>query len=178
MIRAVLLALGFILLASAGLAAALVVAGPTFAVVDVRQGGPGPDRILVPVPLLLARAALAVLPEQSLGRPDPELARLQPALGRLLAELRRSPDGELIRIEERGRTVTVRKIADELRVHVSGPGEVVRVVAPLKAAAAILRHSGEGRWGTHDLGAALGELPRGEVAYVRDRNQAVSVRIW
>src|SRR5512134_1208780 len=81
-------------------------------VVDVREGGPDGSRIVVPVPLVFAQAALAIAP---MAAPDDKLrlpheAAEHMGLAREVVEaLAAAPDGELVRVEERGEQVVVTK---------------------------------------------------------------------
>jgi hypothetical protein len=166
----------------AGLAALPLLAlgalvGPVVAFVDVREGGEGGMHLIVPVPLLLARGALHVVPDETrIELPREELSRLEPALSELLEKLEKIPDAELIRVREARESVSVRKAGHELRVEVRTPGEEVRVRVPLRLVREALRRSEADELRPADLASLLRRLPRGEVLSVRDGEERV--RIW
>ena len=91
-------------------------------VVDVREGGPDGHRIVVPVPLVLAQAAVALAP---VAAPDkamriPEDAAEHMGLAREVVEaLAEAPDGEFVRVEERDETVVISKEGRTLKVRVT-----------------------------------------------------------
>ena len=131
----------------AGVAAMPLAAGATVAAtgvawVDVREGGPGGTRIVVPVPLLAAELAASFVPIPDI---DEEMGEARHHLGaarKVLQALRESPDGELVRVEEKDETVVIAKEGDTLRVHVTGKNEDVTVNVPLESAAEVIRPDG------------------------------------
>src|SRR5512139_1600418 len=100
-------------------------------VVDVREGGPDGSRIVVPVPLVFAQAALAVAPAvapaDKLRIPDNEALEHIGLAREVLEALAKAPDGELVRVEERNELVVITKEGRSLRVRVSGERENVNV---------------------------------------------------
>lgn len=119
-------------------ATAGAVAATGVAVVDVREGPDG-RRIVVPVPLALVQTLAALVPEGKtripLGR---EAARWLPLAHDVLAVLAQAPDAELVRVEEPGRTVLVRKEGRRLRVQVASKDEQVDIAVPIDLALALL----------------------------------------
>jgi hypothetical protein len=148
-------------------------------VVDVKEGGPGGHRIVVPVPLLAAQAALAFVPEDKLRLNMPEeAARHLPVAREVLEALAAAPDGELVRVEQPGERVLVEKRGDLLHVSVhDGDGEDVEVNIPIRAALDVLPRAGE-RLEPARAVAALRSLSRTALVDVRDGDDHVSVRVY
>lgn len=149
-------------------------------VVDVREGGPDGHRIVVPVPLVLAQAALAVAP---IAAPDhamrlPAEAREHMGLAREVVEaLAAAPDGEFVRVEERDETVVIRKEGQALRVDVTGKREKVSVNVPLHLALQALPGE-DGRIRTAALAGALAGLRFTDLVDVQDGKDRVRVWVW
>ncbi len=149
-------------------------------VVDVREGGPGGHRIVVPVPLVLAQAALAVAP---IAAPDhamrlPAEAREHMGLAREVVEaLAAAPDGEFVRVEDRDETVVIRKEGQALRVDVTGKREKVSVNVPLQLALQALPGE-DGRIRTAALAGALAGLRFTDLVDVQDGKDRVRVWVW
>jgi hypothetical protein len=149
-------------------------------VVDVREGGPDGHRIVVPVPLVFAQAALALAP---LAAPDDKLripaeAREHVGLAREVIEaLAAAPDGELVRVEERGELVVVAKEGRTLKVRVSGERENVSVNVPLHLALQALPGE-DGRIRTAALAGALAGVRFTDLVEVRDGKDHVRVWVW
>jgi hypothetical protein len=150
-------------------------------VVDVREGGPGGSRIVVPVPLVFAQAALAVAPAvapaDKMRIPDNEALEHVGLAREVLEALAAAPDGELVRVEERDEVVVVAKEGRFLRVHVSGPGENVSVNVPLHLALQALPDE-HGRIRTAALAGALGGVRFTDLVDVQDGNDHVRVWVW
>ena len=122
-------------------AAAGAVAATGVAVVDVREAKNG-GRIVVPVPLVLAQAAAAFVPEHKMkARIPPEAAAYLPAAREALDALATAEDAELVRVEEPGQVVSIRKEGAMLRVRVDDGGEQVNVQVPIALAQSILSDS-------------------------------------
>jgi hypothetical protein len=149
-------------------------------VVDVREGGPDGHRIVVPVPLVFAQAALAVAPiaapVDKLRVPDEALEHM--GLAReVLEALAAAPDGELVRVEERDERVVITKEGRFLKVRVSGTREDVTVNVPLQLALQALPGA-DGRLRTTALAAALGSVRFTDLVLVQDGNDHVHVWVW
>lgn len=124
--------------------AAGVVAATGVVVVDVQEARGG-HHIVVPVPLALAQTAAALVPEHRTRiHLDRQAARYLPVAREVLTALADAEDAELVRVEEPGRTVSVRKEGDLLRIHVEEGGERVDVQVPLALALSVLPDA-EGR---------------------------------
>jgi hypothetical protein len=149
-------------------------------VVDVREGGPDGNRIVVPVPLVFAQAALAVAPAvapaEKMRLPEEALEHM--GLAReILEALAAAPDGELVRVEERGELVVVAKEGRSLRVRVSGHRENVSVNVPLHLALQALPDE-HGQIRTAALAGALGGVRFTDLVEVQDGNDHVKIWVW
>lgn len=148
-------------------------------VVDVQT--PDSPHLVIPVPLPLARAGLALAPERAKRVEAPELAEHLPAAKRAVQALREAPDGVFVEFHDRSEQVRITKEADLLRVRVvDGSGTNVDVSFPLAAAGEALRsYDREDRsFDTSGLVAALAAAPRGELVRVLDGDDEVSIRMW
>jgi hypothetical protein len=149
-------------------------------VVDVREGGPDGSRIVVPVPLVLAQAALAiapaVAPAENLRIPDEALEHI--GLAReVLEALAQAPDGELVRVEERNEQVVITKEGRSLRVQVTGERENVSVNVPLSLALQALPDE-HGRIRTAALAGALAGVRFTDLVDVQNGKDHVRVWVW
>jgi len=149
-------------------------------VVDVREGGPGGTHVVVPVPLVLAQAAVALAPamapEDKMRVPDEALEHM--GLAReVLEALAAAPDGELVRVEERKETVVITKEGRSLRVHVTGERENVSVNVPLHVALQALPDE-RGRIRTAALAGALSTIRFTDLVDVQDGKDHVRVYVW
>jgi hypothetical protein len=149
-------------------------------VVDVREGGPGGTHVVVPVPLVLAQAAVAlapaVAPEDKMRVPDEALQHM--GLAReVLEALAAAPDGELVRVEERNETVVINKEGRTLRVHVTGDRENVSVNVPLHLALQALPDE-HGHIRMAALAGALGGVRFTDLVDVQDGKDHVRVYVW
>jgi hypothetical protein len=165
----------------AGAAAMPIAAGATVAAtgiawVDVREGGPNGTRIVVPVPLLAAEVAASVVPIPDIREEMGEAREHLGAARKILDALRESPDGELVRVEEKDETVVIAKEGDTLRIHVTGRKEQVDVNVPLESAAEVIRPDGR-----IDPGAAVRGLRHARfqtLVEVRDGDDHVKITLW
>jgi hypothetical protein len=170
-------------------AAAALVCAPLFAaglvattglvVVDVKPSE-GP-RIVVPVPLLLARAALGFAPDEAVRVEVPELREYSEIAARLVAELRKCDDGVLVEVDEGDDRVRIEKDGDELRIEASSGREEVSVRIPLGAAAEVLEsYDGERLQVAAILDAlsSSGSLGGTDLVHVRSDDEEVRVWVW
>jgi hypothetical protein len=150
-------------------------------VVDVREGGPNGHRIVVPVPLVFAQAALAVAPvvapADKLRIPDNEALQHIGVARDVLEALAAAPDGELVRVEERDERVVITKEGRSLHVQVSGKKENVSVNVPLHLALQALPDE-HGNIRTAALAGALGAVRFTDLVDVQDGNDHVRVYVW
>ena len=149
-----------------------------YAIVDVRQADG--MRIIVPVPLSLARLALNFAPSEAKYVQVPEIAEYAEYMvyaERIVEELRAAADGVLVSVEERDETVLVEKIGNTVEIHVNDGDAVVDVTVPLDSVLDILRaYDGTG-FDTRDLIRAIGRA-HGNVVHVRDGGDEVKVYVW
>ena len=147
-------------------------------VVDVREGDG--SRIVVPVPLVLAQAAVAVapafVPEKEMQIPEEALEHM--GLAReVLEALADAPDCELVRVESRDEQVVVSKEGRSLRVRVSGKKENVNVNVPLHVALEALPDE-RGHIRGAALAGALGGLRFTDLVDVHDGKDHVRIYVW
>lgn len=147
-------------------------------VVDVREGGPDGHHIVVPVPLPLAQLALNFAPEEETTITCPELWRYRDAIGRVVEELRKAPDGELVRVEEADTFVSIRKEGSQLLVYVEEDESTVKVKFPLKAVKRFLARLDGDTFTARDLLASASNTMHGQVVHVRDGDDEVKISVW
>jgi hypothetical protein len=135
--------------------------------------------IVVPVPLTLVQAALSVAPAKARHIAAPPELRENVQLARaLVAELRKCPDAELVRVEDGDDQVRVAKAGDELVVHVEEKaGARVDVRVPLTMANDVLDSLRDGHVQPAQLIDALRQA-NGELVHVVDGDAEVRVRMW
>jgi len=150
-------------------------------VVDVKEGGPNGHHIVVPVPLVMAQAALAVAsvaaPADKLRVPDTEAIEHIGIAREVLEALAAAPDGELVRVEERDELVVVAKEGRSLHVTVKGSKENVSVNVPLHLALQALPDE-HGRIRMAALASSLGSVRFTDLVDVRDGDDQVRVWVW
>jgi hypothetical protein len=149
-------------------------------VVDVNEGGPRGHHVVVPLPLVLAQAAVAISPaiaDQKLQIPDPEALRGMKVARGVLEALAKGPDGELVRVEDHREQVVITKQGRTLHVHVQNAKENVTVNVPLHLAlSALPGEDGQIRMGS--LAAALGGVRFTDLVEVRDGDDRVRIYVW
>ena len=148
-------------------------------VVDVQEGGPDGHRIMVPVPLVFAQAALAAGPivaEEELRSPDEALEHIGIAR-EILDALAAAPDGVLVHVQEPDEEVIIRKVGDKLVVRVHGNEEEVSVNVPLSLARSALPDS-DGRISTVAMAGSLGGVRFTDLVEVHDGNDHVRIWVW
>jgi hypothetical protein len=150
-------------------------------VVDVREGGPDGHRIVVPVPLVFAQAALAFAPavthaDEKLRVPA-EAAEHMGLAREVVEALAAAPDGELVRVEERDQQVVITKEGRSLKVRVTGRNENVSVNVPLHLALSALPGP-DGRIRTAALAGALSSVRFTDLVEVQDGKDHVRVWVW
>lgn len=146
-------------------------------VVDVHEGGPDGHRIVVPVPLAFAQAALALAPAEKLRIPDHQGLEHVWVAREVLEALAEAPDGELVRVEEPNEQVLILKEGSSLRVKVHGRGEDVSVNVPIRVALSALPDA-HGRISTMALANALGGVRFTDLVEVRDGKDHVRIWVW
>jgi hypothetical protein len=167
------------LLAVLSVPAALVagVASLGIVVVDVREGGPAGTHIVVPVPLVLAQAGLAFVPEEKVRVKLDRAEKFLPLAREVLDALAQGPDGELVRVEEPGEQVVITKQGDTLHVRVQDKDDDVTVNVPLRLARAAVPDA-HGRIRMADVAGALGSTRFTDLVDVRSGGDQVTVSVW
>ena len=146
-----------------------------YAVIDVREGDG--MRIIIPVPVSLARIALNFAPAEARYVEVPEIGQYLPYAERIVEELRGMPDGVLIEVEERHTHVLIEKVGENLEVHVEDGSDIVDVTVPLNAVLDVLEaYDGTG-FDTRDILRSVRHL-RGDVVHVRSDDGEVRVWVW
>lgn len=145
-------------------------------VVDVKQAE-GP-RIIVPVPLFLARTALAFAPDEATHIEIPELAEYSDIAEEIIEELIDAPDGVLVEVHDGREHVLIVKTGDELEIDVESGDEDVHVRMPLTVVAEILESYDGEELETRDVLQALSSVSRTDLVHVRTRDEEVKVWIW
>lgn len=148
----------------------------TWVVVDVRPAD-GP-RIIVPVPLGVAHAALAFAPDEARHVSVPELEDYADAAEEILEELRDGPDGVLVEVHDGADHVLITKIGDEIEISVHGNEEEVSITLPLSVAADVLDSYNGDEIETREVLAALKTVSRSELVHVRTEDEEVRISIW
>jgi hypothetical protein len=144
--------------------AAGAVAATGVVVVDVQERAGG-HHIVVPVPLALAQVAAAFVPERkSTVRLPAEAERYLPVARDVLTALAEADDAELVRVEERGNDVSIRKQGDLLRIHVDDGRQQVDVQVPIRLALSVL----PGQGGRVSASQAVWALQRARLTQVVD----------
>jgi hypothetical protein len=153
-----------------------LLASSSCVVVDVKQAD-GP-RIIVPVPLVVARAALAFAPREATHVAVPELAEYSELGRKLVAELRNAPDGMLIEVEDRNDHVTIEKVGDELEVEVHDGDDDVSVRVPLAVAAEVFESYDGETLRVADVVDALSRVSSTKLVHVKSKDEEVRVWVW
>lgn len=139
-------------------------------------------RMVIPVPVPVAQAALVFAPDEAKRVEVPELARYLPHVQRALGALREAPDARLVGVRDRGDHVEISKEDDRLRIRVreAGDGARVDVDVPLAAAEAALRayDRESGTFDTGELVSVLRSAPRGNLVHVLDGTDEVTIEVW
>ncbi len=171
-----MLKLGLIL-ASPFLLVALVVGATGIAVVDVHEGGPDGTHLVVPVPLILAQAALTFAPHEAKYVECPDLAPYEDLADEIVRELRKAPDFTLIEVHDAEDDVIIRKVDGVLDISVRDGEDDVHCRVPLKSAQRLIAaYDGHG-FPTKAAVWALRDAPRGELVHVTDGEDEVRIRI-
>lgn len=145
-------------------------------VVDVRQSDG--LRVIVPVPLFVARAALAFAPDEATHIEIPGLDEYADVAKQIIDELLDAPDGVLVEVHDGGEHVLIAKIGDEITIEVNGDEEEVSVRLPLTVVAEILESYNGEELETREVLEALSMLSRTELVHVRTDDEEVKIFIW
>jgi len=156
-----------------------LVASSGLVVVDVKTSD-GP-RIVVPVPLFLAHAALGFAPDEAREVEVPELGEYSEIASRLVAELRDCDDAVLVEVDEGNDHVLIEKIGDEIAIEVTSDDEEVSVRIPLAAASEILASHDGGRLrvaGVLDALTSSSSLSGTDLVHIKSDDEEVKIWVW
>jgi len=155
------------------------VVAPGVLMVDVKEGGARGHHLVLPVPLLAAHAAAAIVPAERTRIPiDGEARKYLPVAREVLASLAKAPDCELVRVEEHDELVVVSKHGDHLEVEVDDHGEHVSVKLPLSLALEAMPDD-EGRVSVTNIVGALQAARFTKLVDVDSKSgERVSVTLW
>lgn len=156
----------------------LLVYATGLAVVDIRQDGPGGQRLIIPVPLALANTALFFVDEEDKRIECPEFAPHHDAVMRLARELQRTPDARFVEIEDSGQHVTIDKSGNLLLVEVHDDDKEVSVRVPISALESVIESYDGRSFAGADVLAAIREAPSGEFVRVHDGEDHVRIWVW
>ncbi|MGH9319469.1 MAG: hypothetical protein ACRD21_13010 [Vicinamibacteria bacterium] len=149
--------------------------------IEVNENKTDPSHVKVNLPLSVVQIALEAAPDKIVDEGRIHLHHVDEDidvedLRRMWNELKAGGDGELVSVEEKDATVSVRRAGDKVLIEVADAtdGEKVHVQVPVSVVDALF--SGEGHeLNLKDALSALESL-RGDVVRVDDG--ATKVRIW
>lgn len=144
--------------------------------VEVRPAD-GP-RLIVPVPLAVARATLAFAPREAAHVQIPELDEYADDATQLVDELLDAPDGVLVEVHDATEYVWIAKVGSDLEIEVETREEDVTITLPLEAAAKILESYDGDELETREVLDALETVSRRNLVHVRTPEDEVRVWIW
>lgn len=156
-----------------------VVAGTGVVVVDVTEEGG--QRIVVPIPLLLAETAARLAPAHATEHALRQIEKARqylPVAEEVVAALAEAPDAELVRVEDGDEQVLISKVDDTLQIRVRGRGERVSVNVPLELVHDALAQAHHGRLDPGDLVAALRQARMTDLVEVTDGGEHVKISVW
>ena len=145
-------------------------------IVDVRQAD-GP-RVIVPVPLFVARAALVFAPDEVAHVDVPELAEYLDVVEQIVDELLDAPDGVLVEVHDDEEHVLIAKVGDDIEIEVDGEEEEVSVRLPLIVVADILESYDGEEFEARDVREVLSTISRTEIVHVRTADEEVKIYVW
>jgi len=136
--------------------------------------------LFVPVPMIVAQVALNFVPEDETEITCPELWRYREPIARVIDELRRGPDGELVSVRDGDTFVLITKEGSNLHVQVeTDDGDTqVDVRVPLSAAKKFLARLDGPTFSAKDLLASVNNTINGQVAHVVAEDAEVKVWVW
>ena len=146
-------------------------------VVDVREGGPDGHHFVIPVPLVVAQAALGFVPDEQTRVPLDEVARHLPLARDVIEALADGPDGEIVRVEEDDQLVVITKVGRALHVRVREGGNDVNLNVPLSLALAALPDE-NGRISTGEIAGALWSTRFTDLVEVHEGDSHVKISVW
>ena len=133
----------------------------------------------LPTPVFLADLALRIGGAQA-ERVDlpPEALAFLPMLGPIVDELAKAPDFEMVRVQEPGLDLTIRKVGQSFEVSVVEDDQTVQVTVPMATLEAAARAAEDGRLRIGELAGALRGVSHTKLVDVRQPDQDVAVWVW
>jgi len=152
-----------------------LLANSDYVVVDVTTDG---HHIVIPAPLVVARAAVALAPKEKTRLACPELAPYRDAAQRVMEALLVAPDGELVHVENAEEVVSISKIGKNIHLEIHDLEQDVSINVPLEALLDLLGRYDEGGFYASDVLKALGQIGKIDLVRVRTESEEVTVRVW
>lgn len=150
--------------------------GSSWIVVDVRpQDGP---RLLIPAPLIAARAVLPFAPHELGTFEIPDVAEYTDIAERVLAALGEAADGVLVEIDDRTQHVHIEKRGDELLLEVNNDEEEVSVHLPIELAIEVVKGVDDETLKLENVLSAVSRASRTELIHLRSAEEEVRIWIW
>lgn len=136
-------------------------------------------RLMVPAPVFLADMALRIggVQAEKVDLP-PEAREFLPMLRPIVDELAKAPDFEMVRVEEPGLRLSIRKVGQSFDISVVEDEQTVHVTVPMSALEAAARAAGDGQLRIGELAGAFDGVSRTRLVDVRQPDQDVSVWVW
>jgi hypothetical protein len=171
-----LLKLGM-LVASPFILIALLIGTTGVVVVDVQEGGPGGNHLVIPVPIALAQTAMTFAPSEAKYIDCPEFAPYQELVVRILKELEDAPDFVLAEIDDQDQHVLVKKEKGRLVVEVTeGDQEQVTCNLPIRSALRMVEAYDGAGFPTKAAIWSLKSAPSGLLVHVKDGEDEIKIR--
>lgn len=164
-------------------AGAATVAATGVMVIDVREHKANGQHLVIPVPMLPVRVLAGMVPSLAIPlksdhhRMDADARQAMQAGAQVLEALAASPDGELVRVNDRDETVVIVKEEGHLAVHVRSARETVDVNVPLDLARAVMEDVKDGTVDPSAILGALARTGRGRLVDVHADDADVSIRV-
>jgi hypothetical protein len=167
-----------IALATPFLGMMLLVGATGVMVVDVQEGGIDGHHFVIPVPLVLAQAALTFVPAEAKYISCPEFAPYQDLAEKVLKELESIPDAVLVEVEDGSESVRIWKDGSLIRVEVRDDGESVDCAFPIKSALQIIEAYDGNGFPTKAAIWGLRRAPMGTLVNVQDGDDTVKISMF
>lgn len=157
---------------------AIVVGATGVVVVDVKEGGADGHHFVIPVPLILAQAALNFAPEEAQYVECEEFGPYQDLAIKVLEELKNVPDATLVEVQSRSESVLIRKSGDELLIDVESGSDIVYCRVPLKSAIKMVKSFDGKGFNTSEAIAGLRRARLGTLVHVQSGDDEVKIRMF
>lgn len=167
-----------IALATPFLAMLLLVGATGVMVVDVQEGGTDGHHFVIPVPLVLAQAAMTFAPDDAKYVSCPEFAPYQELAEKVLHELQDIPDATLVEVEDGTEHVRVWKDGSLIRVSVKDDEDTVDCALPIKSALQIIESYDGTGFPTKAAIWGLRRAPMGTLVNVNDGDDKVKITMF